>query len=267
MIDTHAHLDACEGTPGEVMARARGAGVRRVLTIGTGIEGGHTAIAIAGAFDDVYAVVGIHPHQAGVDAGQLHRVQELRELLAQPRVVALGEIGLDYFRDYAPHNRQQQLFDEQLALAAELGLPVVIHARSADADTAMRLVSHPGTVILHCFSSPGLLELALERGFYVSFAGNLTYPAAADLREAAARVPADRLLAETDCPYLSPQRVRGKKNEPAFVLHTLCTLAEVRGEREDELAARIEANAAVAFGLPPLGPPPLAPLPLPAPSP
>jgi len=255
VIDTHAHLDACDGTPGEVMARARAAGVHRVLTIGTGIEGGHTAIAIAGAFDDVYAVVGIHPHQAGVDAGQLHRVEELRALLAQPRVVALGEIGLDYFRDYAPHDRQQQLFDEQLDLAVETGLPVVIHTRSADDDTAARLAAHPGTVILHCFSSPGLLDLALGRGFYVSFAGNVTYPAAADLREAAARVPADRLLAETDCPYLSPQPVRGKQNEPAFVMHTLRTLAEVRGEREDELAARIDANAAAAFGLPPLAPP------------
>ena len=162
------------------------------------------------------------------------------------------EGGLVFLPAHAPHNRQQQLFDEQLALAAELGLPVVIHARSADADTAMRLVSHPGTVILHCFSSPGLLELALERGFYVSFAGNLTYPAAADLREAAARVPADRLLAETDCPYLSPQPVRGKQNEPAFVMHTLRTLAEVRGEAEGDLAARIEANAAAAFRLPPL---------------
>ncbi len=252
MIDTHAHLDACNGTPGEVMARARAAGVRRVLTIGTGIEGGHTAVAIAGAFDDVYAVVGIHPHQAGEDAGQLRRSQELRELLAQPRVVALGEIGLDYFRDYAPHDRQRQLFDEQLSLAVETRLPVVIHTRAADGDTAARLATHPGTVILHCFSSPGLIDLALERGFYVSFAGNVTYPAAAELREAAARVPADRLLAETDCPYLAPQPVRGKQNEPAFVMHTLRTLAEVRGEAEDELAARIEANAAAAFGLPPL---------------
>ena len=254
VIDTHAHLDACNGTPGEVMARARAAGVRRVLTIGTGIEGCHTAIAIAGAFDDVYAVVGIHPHQAGVDAGQLHRVDELRALLAEPRVVALGEIGLDYFRDYAPHDRQQELFDEQLELAVETGLPVVIHTRSADDDTAARLAAHPGTVILHCFSSPGLLDLALERGFYVSFAGNVTYPAAAELREAAARVPADRLLAETDCPYLSPQPVRRKQNEPAFVMHTLRTLAEVRGEAEGDLAARIEANAAAAFRLP--APPP-----------
>lgn len=250
MIDTHAHLDACDGTPGEVMARARAAGVSRVLTIGTGIEGGHTAIAIAGAFDDVFAVVGIHPHQAGAEAGQLHRVQELRELLAQRRVVALGEIGLDYFRDYAPHDRQRQLFDEQLALAVETDLPVVIHSRAADGDTADRLAAHPGAVILHCFSSPGLLDLALERGYYVSFAGNVTYPAAADLREAAARVPDDRILAETDCPYLSPQPVRGKQNEPAYVMHTLRTLAAVRGQAESALAARIEANAAAAFGLP-----------------
>jgi TatD DNase family protein len=250
VIDTHAHLDGCEGTPGDIVARAHAAGVQRVLTVGTGIEGCHAALSMADALDGVWAVVGIHPHQAGAESGQLERIGELRELAGHPRAVAIGEMGLDYFRDYAPHDRQQRLFEEQLALAVEVGKPVVIHTRAADDDTAALLRDHPGTVVLHCFSSPGLLDLALERGFYVSFAGNATYPAAADLRECAARVPADRILAETDCPYLAPQPVRGKRNEPAYVLHTLRALAEARGEDADELAARIDANATAAFGLP-----------------
>lgn len=251
MIDTHAHLDACDGTPGEVVARANAAGVDRILTVGTSLAGGREALDFAEALPGVWAIVGVHPHRAGAEAGDLERIDELRELLAQPRAVALGEIGLDFFRDYAPHDRQRQLFEAQLALAVELDKPVVIHTRAADDDTAARLCGHPGTVVLHCFSSPGLLELALERGFYVSFAGNVTYPAAAELRECAVRVPADRILAETDCPYLAPQPVRGKRNEPAYVLHTLAALAAARGEHPAELEARIDANAAAAFGLPP----------------
>lgn len=250
MIDTHAHLDACDGTPGEVVARANAAGVGRVLTVGTSLDGSLEALEFADAIPGVWAIVGVHPHRAGVESGELERIEEVRPLLGHPRAVALGEIGLDYFRDYAPHDRQQLLFEAQLAIAAELGKPVVIHTRAADDDTAARLRDHPGTVILHCFSSPGLLDLALEQGFYVSFAGNCTYPAAADLRRAAYAVPADRILAETDCPYLAPQPVRGKRNEPAYVLHTLAVLAQARGEDPAELEARIDANAAAAFGLP-----------------
>ena len=250
MIDTHAHLDACEGTPGEVVARANAAGVSRILSVGTSLEGSRLALDFAESIPGVWAVVGVHPHLAGVETSELERIEELRDLLAHPRAVALGEIGLDYFRDYAPHDRQHLLFEAQLALAAELGKTVVIHTRAADDDTAAHLRDHPGTVVLHCFSSPGLLELALEKGFYVSFAGNVSYPAAADLRRAAYAVPADRILAETDCPYLAPQAVRGKKNEPAYVMHTLAALAAARAEDVDELAARISANAARAFGLP-----------------
>jgi TatD DNase family protein len=161
----------------------------------------------------------------------------------------VGETGLDYFRDYAPHDRQQALFDAQLALALETRKPVVIHTRAADDDTASRLLAHEGPVILHCFSSPALLEPALERGWYVSFAGNVTYKNAFDLRAAARRVPRDRLLAETDSPYLAPQAVRGQRNEPAFVMHTLEALAHTREEDAGELAAQIDANANVVFGL------------------
>jgi TatD DNase family protein len=251
VIDTHAHLDGCEGTPGEIVARARAAGVTRVLTVGTSLLGAKEALDFAAAIDGVWAIIGVHPHRAGPEDDELERIDELRPFLLHPRVVALGEIGLDYFRDYAPHDRQQQLFEAQLEIASATGKPVVIHTRAADADTAARLRGHDGTVVLHCFSSPGLLDLALERGWYVSFAGNVTYPAAAELRECAARVPADRILAETDCPYLAPQPVRGQRNEPAYVLHTLAALAAARGDDPAELEARIDANAAAAFGLPP----------------
>ncbi len=144
----------------------------------------------------------------------------------------------------------KRLFDAQLQLADELELPVVVHTRAADADTEAILRRHDGTVVMHCFSEPGLVAAGLERGWYFSFAGNVTYPKAQELREAAARVPADRLLAETDSPYLAPQPVRGRTNEPAFVTHTLAALAEVRGEDAADLAAQIDANAAAAFALP-----------------
>src|SRR5207237_8636156 len=183
----------------------------------------------------------------GADAGGL---DELRELRADGRAVAVGETGLDFYRDYAPRDRQRALFARQLELAAELGKPVVVHTRAADEETAAALERFDGTVVLHCFSSPELLPTALERGYYVSFAGNVTYPKAEELREAARRVPADRLLAETDSPYLSPQPRRGRPNEPANVVHTVTALAEARDEDPVELAARLDANAAMAFSLP-----------------
>ena len=245
MIDTHAHLDPAEAAA--TLERARAAGVDRVITIATRIASAHDALALAEQHDGVYAALGIHPHNA--NEPDAHRLDELRELLGHPRAVAVGETGLDYFREYAPHADQQRLFEAQLELAAELGKPVVIHTRDADDDTLARLLRTDGKVVLHCFSSPALLEPALERGWYVSFAGNVTYPKAPELREAAKRVPADRILAETDSPYLSPQPVRGKPNEPANVMHTLATLAEARGEDEAELARRIDANASAAFGL------------------
>ncbi len=246
MIDTHAHLDALDDAA-DAVARARDAGVTRILTVGTTVDGCRTALELADGHDEVFAVLGIHPHES---AREGHRLAELRELLGHPRAVAVGETGLDFYRDYAPPDRQRVIFEAELELAAELGKPVVVHTRAADDATAAVLGDFDGTVVLHCFSSPSLLPVALERGYYVSFAGNVTYPKASDLRIAAARVPADRLLAETDCPYLSPQAVRGERNEPANVVHTLAVLAEARGDDPAELELRIEANAAAAFGLP-----------------
>jgi TatD DNase family protein len=248
VIDTHAHLDACEEPAKALIERARAAGVDRIVTVGSGIESSRAALEIAEQNEGVYAALGVHPHQAGnAESG---RLEELQEVLGHERVVAVGETGLDYYRDYAPRERQRALFEAELELAALLGRPVVVHSRAADKDTAEILASFSGRVVLHCFSSPPLLEVALERGYYVSFAGNVTYPKALDLRMCARVVPADRILAETDTPYLAPQPRRGKPNEPANVVHTLAALAEVRGEQQGELEARIDANAAAAFSLP-----------------
>jgi TatD DNase family protein len=248
VIDTHAHLDACADRPSAIIRRARAAGVDRIVTIGTGIDSSRAALELAQLHEEVFAALGIDPHQAGdAEAG---RVEELRELLEHDEAVAVGETGLDYFRDRAPRDRQRKLFVAQLEVATELGKPVVIHTRDAEADTADALSGFAGTVVMHCFSSPGLLDTALERGYYVSFAGNVTYPKASDLRAAAAQVPAERILAETDSPYLAPQARRGRPNEPANVVLTIAELAKIRGEDTDELGARIAANAATAFSLP-----------------
>jgi TatD DNase family protein len=249
MIDTHAHLDALEDAPA-ALARARAAGVERVVSVGTSIASCREVLRLCEAEDGVYAALGLHPHEAA-DVGE-EELAALRQLLGHPRAVAVGETGLDYFRDYAPRDRQAAAFRAQVALAAKLGKALVVHTRAASAETVAVLEEAGDSlqVVLHCFSAAELLEPALEHGWYVSFAGNVTYPKAAELRWAAARVPGDRLLAETDSPYLAPQAVRGRPNEPAFVVHTLEVLAEVRGERPAALAERIDANAATLFGLP-----------------
>jgi TatD DNase family protein len=247
MIDTHAHLDPPEAAA--ILERAHAAGVERVVTVGTSIDGGRQALELAERHEGVYAALGIHPHNAADDDGG--RIDELRELLRHDRAVAVGETGLDYFRDYAPRDAQRRVFEAQLGLADELDKPVVIHTRAADEDTLAVLAGFGGKVILHCFSSTALLEPALERGWYVSFAGNVTYPKAPELRAAARLVPAGQLLAETDSPYLAPQPVRGSRNEPAFVMHTLAALAQARGEDQDELARQIDASADAVFALEP----------------
>jgi len=246
VIDTHAHLDACADPPDELVRRAREAGVGTILTVGTTIERSRTALGLTDEHAEVFAILGVHPHEATND----HDLDALRDLLAHPRAVGVGETGLDFFRDYAPHDRQRALLRQHLGLAAELGKPVVIHNRAADEDVLEELASFDGTVVLHCFSYPAALPAALERGYYVSFAGNVTYKNASELRLAATQVPSDRLLTETDAPYLSPEPLRGRPNEPAHVVHTLAALASARGEDVHELAAQIDENARRAFGLP-----------------
>lgn len=241
MIDTHAHLDALDDVAA-ALERARAAGVDRVVAIGSGFTSAQATRAIADREEGVFVVAGVHPHQAA-DGEDPRRV-------VTPGAVAVGEIGLDFFRDYAPRDAQRRVFAEQLELASELDKPVVVHSRAANEETAELLAGFTGRVILHCFSSPELLPVALERGYYISFAGNVTYPKAEELRDAATAVPRDRLLAETDCPYLAPQPVRGRLNEPAYVVHTVAALAQTRAEDVETLAAQIEANAVEAFRLP-----------------
>jgi TatD DNase family protein len=239
VIDSHAHLGA---DAADVLDRAAAAGVTRVVAVATTVAGAHDVLALADRHGGVYACLGVHPHEAG-EPGDL---AELRALLGHPKAVAVGETGLDYFRDYAPRDAQRLLFERELALALELGKPVVIHTRAADEDTRAQLVGHDGTVILHCFSSPPLLEAALAHDWYVSFAGNVTYKNAYDLRDCARRVPSERLLVETDSPYLAAQAVRGRRNEPAYVVHTYDFLSELRGEDVRTVA---DANATRAFGI------------------
>jgi TatD DNase family protein len=246
VIDTHAHLTSLDEAD-EAISRAADAGVTRILSVGTSVEDGRRALELADRHDGVFAVLGIHPHEAGTATdGDL---AALRDLHAHPKAVAVGETGLDWFRDYAPRDDQRRLFAAELELAVELEKPVVIHTRAADEDTLAALAGFTGTVVLHCFSSPHLLPTALERDWYVSFAGNATFPKAVELRLAATEVPAERILTETDSPYLAPQPVRGRPNEPANVVHTVAALARARGEEPAELERQIERNASACFGL------------------
>jgi TatD DNase family protein len=243
MVDTHCHLDMCEEGS---LERAREAGLTRIATIGMNDESWEKAATLASDHDDVFAIVGVHPNEAtGYDDSTIEQVR--RRALAG-KVVAIGETGLDYYRDYAPKEDQQRAFDAHLELASDLGLPVVIHTRSAEADTFAALRDFGGTVVLHCFSSPDRVEECIERGYICSFAGNVTYPKSRDLQRAAKHVPDELLMVETDAPFLSPQPVRGKPNEPGNVTHTARFVAELRGLDYDELDALVERNAARVFG-------------------
>jgi TatD DNase family protein len=248
MIDSHTHLHLCEGPDAELVAAADAVGVTRMLSVGTDGASSRTALAAAEAFPQVYAAVGCHPNEAtGFDDADL---AELRALAAHPRCVAIGETGLDFYRDLAPRSDQERAFAAQIALARETNKPLVIHTRAAEDATLAQLASEADgcSVVIHCFSMPPRLDECLERGYAISFAGNVTYKNAADLAQAARRVPEDRLLVETDAPYLTPQAVRKERNQPAFVAHTVAFLAELRGVSAGELGATVERNAARVFG-------------------
>ena len=248
MIDSHTHLDHCEPPDAELVATAAAAGVGRLVSIGTDSASCRAALAAAEAFPQVYAAVGRHPHEAaGFDDADL---AELRALAAHDRCVAIGETGFDYYRDRAPRADQERAFLAQIEVARSAGKPLVIHTRAADDDTLALLREQAGgvRVLLHCFSMPVRLEDCLAEGWWVSFAGNVTYPKAADLARAAARVPLDRLLVETDAPYLAPQPVRGKPNAPANVVHTARFIADLRRITYEELEAAVEGTAARLFG-------------------
>jgi TatD DNase family protein len=248
VVDTHCHLDACEPPDGELVERALGAGVRRIATVGTDPASVERALGAARAHEEVAAIVGRHPHHAeGFGDAEL---EELERAAGAPETVAIGETGLDYHRDLAPRADQRRAFEAQLALAGRLGLPAVIHTRAAEEDTFAVLREHAqgATVVLHCFSPPGRLDECVERGYVCSFAGNVTYPRASELQAAARDVPGELLLVETDSPYLAPQAVRGKPNEPANVVHTAELVAELRGVGYDRLERLVEDNAARVLG-------------------
>jgi len=248
VIDSHTHLDRGPAPEAELVQAARDAGVRRILTIGIDERSRRAAIAAADGFEDVFAAIGHHPNNAtGYDDTI---TDELRELAAHPRCLAIGETGLDDYRDYAPRADQERAFRAQIELAREVGKPLVIHTRAAEDDTIGTLAEHADglEVILHCFSMPARLDECLEHGWWISFAGNVTYPKAEDLASAAEQVPLDRLLVETDAPYLTPQPVRKHRNQPAYVVHTAQFVAERRGIAYEELEAAVEANAARLLG-------------------
>jgi len=253
LFDTHAHLHFPEfsGDLDAVLARARAAGVRRMVTIGTDVATSRAAAALAEREPDVWAAVGIHPHEAAdADAAAL---TEIERLASAPRVVAIGETGLDFFRDRSPRDAQTHAFRAQVALARRLGKPVLVHCRDAHAET-LALLAADGPLerggIMHCFSGDvALARRCIELGLLVSLAGPVTYPKPGALPEVARAIPADRLVVETDCPFLPPQPYRGKRNEPAYLAITAARVAELRGEPLADLAARMSENARGLFGL------------------
>lgn len=248
MIDSHTHLYLCEEPDAELVERAVAAGVTRMLTVGTNGTSCRAALAAAEAFPQVYAAIGRHPNEArGFDDADL---AELGALAAHPRCIAIGETGLDYYREDTPKEDQKRAFSAQMALARSTGTPLTIHTRNADEDTLAQLAAEARglSVVIHCFSMPERLDECVERGYMISFAGNVTYKSAADLADAARRVPAERLLVETDAPYLTPQVVRKQRNQPAFVAHTAEFVAELRGVSVAELDAMVERNAERVFG-------------------
>jgi TatD DNase family protein len=248
VIDSHTHLDSCGPPNSELVAAAAREGVERILTVGMDAATNRTALQAAEAFPQVYAAIGRHPnHAAGFDDADLADVQALA---AHARCAAIGETGLDYYRDYAPRADQERAFHAQIEVARATRKPLVIHTRAAEDDTVATLKARAQglQVIMHCFSMPDRLEECLAEGWWISFAGNVTYPKATDLADAAQRVPDGRLLVETDAPYLTPQAVRKERNQPAFVTHTARFVAERRGVSYAELERVVEANAATLFG-------------------
>ena len=246
LVDTHCHVDSeqFDSDREAVIERALAAGVERMMAIGTG-DGPpdlEAAIRLADRYPFIYATIGVHPHDAA-KAGE-ETFERLRELARHPKVLAIGEIGLDYHYDFSPRDVQRQIFERQLALAREAGKPIVIHTREAWADTLDMLRSHwRGEGIMHCFTGDETqAREALDLGFYLAFGGVLTFPKAESLREAARMTPADRIVIETDCPYLAPVPYRGKRNEPAFVVEAVRRLAEVRGVAAEEIARTTTEN-------------------------
>jgi TatD DNase family protein len=255
MIDSHTHLFFCERPEAEVVASAEEAGVRRMLNVGLDEPTNLHAIASAELYESVFATVGRHPTEAaGFDDAAAEEIARLAE--DREKVRAIGETGIDCYRETASRDDQRRAFEAQIEIAAERELPIVIHARDPDGETGavddvFSILDARGDgveVILHCFAAPWRVQDAIDRGWHCSFSGVVTYPSAGDLREAAAKLPDELVLVETDAPYLAPQPVRGKPNEPAHVVSTAEVVAEARGVTYAELERTVEANARKLFG-------------------
>jgi len=253
MFDSHAHLnhERYQADRHEVLARARAAGVSEIVNVGYDAGSSAVAVMLAEQEEGLYAAVGLHPH----DTSGLNEeiAATLRGLAQRPQVVAIGETGLDFYRNLSPRQAQREAFEWHIALAAELGKTLIVHDRDAHEEVMEVLTAAPPQlrVVLHCFSGgPALMEEAVARGCWIGIAGNVTYRRAETLREVAARVPMDRLLVETDCPYLTPQPYRKRpRNEPAFLAATIEVIAAARGQALEDIAEATQANARRAFGL------------------
>jgi len=253
LIDSHAHLDMddFDGDRDQVIKRARSGEVARIITIGIDLNSSRKAIEIANKYDFIYATVGYHPHNA--KEADVRDLEQLTVLASESKVVAWGEIGLDFFRRHSPPDKQVEAFERQLDMAFELDLPVIIHDREAH-DDLLRILKKRKRLyrgVVHCFSGDHDLAMALiEMGFYISFPGTVTYKKAVDTHTAASRIPLEKLLVETDCPYLAPVPFRGKRNEPLYVRFTAEKIAQLRKTELDKISKATSANAMRLFNLP-----------------
>ncbi|HBA27129.1 MAG TPA: radical SAM protein [Nitrospinae bacterium] len=253
MIDTHAHLEMpqFDGDRDEVIKRTVESGISLIIDVGSDLKGSRTALELARRYDFIYASAGIHPHEVKEITTDTYK--EIIKLITDPKVVAVGEIGLDYYKDYSPRDIQQREFINQIRIAKEFKKPVIVHSRDAREDTLKILkdekVSEIGG-IMHCFSGDEeMARRCMDMGFYISFAGPITYPNADKLRKVVKSIPTNRLLIETDCPYLAPQQMRGKRNEPAYVRHVAEKVAEVKGLTVEDIERVIRLNVHNLFGI------------------
>jgi len=249
-IDTHAHLNMPDFADlPSVLKRAEEAGVDRIIDVAFDLDSARASLKLSSEYDSVFSAVGIHPHDSGSLSDPI--LDEIRKMASGKKVAAIGEIGLDYYRNLSPKESQISAFRAQVALAQEMDLPVIVHSRDSH-DDVLRILheENAGRLrgVMHCFSGDTrVAQLALDLGFYISFAGTLTFKKAKGLREAAGYVPVDSILIETDCPYLAPDPHRGEQNEPALIIHTAAMLAEVKGIELEEVARRTSANARALF--------------------
>lgn len=248
LTDSHAHLDLLKD-PDAAVDAARQHGIARIMTVGCDLDSSRRAVELASRHHCVTAATGIHPHNAGSAGSQMY--SDLKELARSPDVVAVGEAGLDFYRDLSPRAAQEESFRRQIEIARQVEKPLIVHTRDASQKTLDILEECASglTVVMHCFSLYEHVEECVERGYYMSVAGNVTYENAGDLRRAAAQIPSNLLLTETDCPYLSPAPRRGRPNSPENVRYTLKELAQIRNANEDKLAEQVKNNFSKAFGV------------------